>query len=482
MQSNQSIGSSAISARGLIAVCVALALGLGAMTSPAEAAPFAYVANYGSNTVSAIDTATNTVVATVGVGNAPGAIAVTPDGTRAYVVNQASNTVSVIDTATNTVVATVGGRNAPGAIAIAPDGKHAYVTNTLSGDVSVIDTATNTLEPTVVIVGTFPNALAVTPDGTHVYVANSNSYNVSVIDTTTNPNTVVATIPVVTTSPPGNLPTAVAISPDGTHVYVATIGFHGDVQVIDTATNTVEPTVVTVGNAPSGVAVTPDGKQAYVTNTDDNTVSVIDTTTNPNMVVATVGVGSNPVGIAVTPDGKHAYVANAAGPAPAGSVSVIDTASKTVVGTAIPVGKNPFSVRMPLQACVPFLAFSAMVEIYFGGAPNKDAFALEASFTLGSANNGINPLTEPVTLQIGTFTTTIPPGSFKKIEDGLFTFAGVIGGARLEALIAPTGSLRYAPVAAAEGVNLTGTTNPVPVSLTVGDDCGTASVQALIFN
>jgi YVTN family beta-propeller protein len=35
---------------------------------PAEAAPFAYVANFIGNTVSVIDTATNTVVATVPVG------------------------------------------------------------------------------------------------------------------------------------------------------------------------------------------------------------------------------------------------------------------------------------------------------------------------------------------------------------------------------------------------------------------------------
>jgi hypothetical protein len=57
----------------------------------------------------------------------------------------------------------------------------------------------------------------------------------------------------------------------------------------------------------------------------------------------------------------------------------------------------------------------------------------------------------------------------------------VIGGARLEALIAPTGSSRYALVAAAQDANLTGTVNPVPVTLTIGDDCGTASVTALIF-
>ena len=68
---------------------VTLAMGLGLIARPAEAAP-SYVANGGSNTVSVIDTATKTVVATVGVGSVPDGIAVTPDGTHVYVANSSS--------------------------------------------------------------------------------------------------------------------------------------------------------------------------------------------------------------------------------------------------------------------------------------------------------------------------------------------------------------------------------------------------------
>jgi hypothetical protein len=48
----------------------------------------------------------------------------------------------------------------------------------------------------------------------------------------------------------------------------------------------------------------------------------------------------------------------------------------------------------------------------------------------------------------------------------------------VQALIAPTGTLRYAFAAAAEHPNLTGTTNPVPVTLTIGNDSGAVSVKA----
>ena len=74
-----------------------------------------YVANMDSNTVSVIDTATNTVSATVTVGSGPVGVAVSPNGLKVYVANWGSNTVSVINTATNAVTTTVGVGDAPGA-------------------------------------------------------------------------------------------------------------------------------------------------------------------------------------------------------------------------------------------------------------------------------------------------------------------------------------------------------------------------------
>jgi len=61
---------------------------------------YAYVANYGSGTVSVISTASNTVTATVTVGSKPTGVAVAPNGGYAYVTNAGGTTVSVIGTAT----------------------------------------------------------------------------------------------------------------------------------------------------------------------------------------------------------------------------------------------------------------------------------------------------------------------------------------------------------------------------------------------
>ena len=105
--------------------------------------------------------------------------------------------------------------------------------------------------------------------------------------------------------------------------------------------------VVANSNSPSSAEGGCAGK-AYVTNQNANTVSVIDTATNA-VVGSAIPVGSGPVAIAITPDGTKAYVVNFN----ADTVSVIDTATNAVVGSAIPVGDGPFGIAICPAAVVP---------------------------------------------------------------------------------------------------------------------------------
>jgi len=109
----------------------------------------------------------------------------------------------------------------------------------------------------------------------------------------------------------------------------------------------------------------------------------------------------------------------------AGSVSAD---GQVIVGFGIdPNGQEEGWIASLGPLRVPFLAFSAKLEI------GTNSFELHSSFTLSSTAR-INPIAEPVTLQVGTFSTTIPPGSFRKDEDedGFFTYQGVIDGVRLK--------------------------------------------------
>jgi YVTN family beta-propeller protein len=289
--------------------------------SQGHAAPFAYISNNSSNDVSVIDTASNTVTATVAVGTAPVGVAVGP--TRVYVANYSSNNVSVIDPATNAVIATIPVGTGPFGVAVNPAGTRAYVANFKSHNVSVIDTATNAVVATIAP-GTGPFGLVVNPAGTRLYVSIYYTASVAVIDTAT--NAVIATVPV------GSGPFMVAVNPAGTKVYV-TNNAGASVSVVDTASNT-NVTTVPVGVLPEGVAVNPAGTRAYVANRGASTLSVIDTT--GNAVIATVSLAAPPYGISINPTGTVVYVAQQNN----NTVAAVDTNTDTVIAT-VPVGTGP---------------------------------------------------------------------------------------------------------------------------------------------
>ncbi|WP_163803874.1 beta-propeller fold lactonase family protein [Mycolicibacterium anyangense] len=254
-----------------------------------------YVANLGDNSLSVVDTSTNTTIATVGVGSNPVALALSPTAGRAYVVNSGGDSVSVIDTQTNTVLLTTQVGDSPTAIALNPGGSRAYVVNSGSGTVSVIDTSTNFVVGTIAV-GQAPSAIAMTSDG-RAFVTNYLDKTASVIDTAT--NRVVFTIGLNAS------PSALALSPDGTSVYVTDL-FRNAVSVIDTKTGAT--TVITVGANPDAVALSDNGARAYVVNSADNTVSVIDTVSRS--VIDTITVGNTPDAVALNPVGAVVYVAN----------------------------------------------------------------------------------------------------------------------------------------------------------------------------
>jgi hypothetical protein len=116
-------------------------------------------------------------------------------------------------------------------------------------------------------------------------------------------------------------------------------------------------------------------------------------------------------------------------------------------------------------------------------------FEAKGSFALGPDSDGIAPLTEPVSVQVGAFTATLPAGSFrtKPAKPGKpghpakpleFKFEGPIEGVWLEAKITQLAEARFAFKVEGKGLHLGGTRHPVPVALTVGGDGGSTAVSA----
>jgi hypothetical protein len=106
------------------------------------------------------------------------------------------------------------------------------------------------------------------------------------------------------------------------------------------------------------------------------------------------------------------------------------------------------------------------------------SFELHATLGLGAASDGAHPLTEPVTLGIGGLSFTIPAGAFRQQGNGTFRFDGRVGGTRLEVKLVPEGGNQFRLRAEGDGPSIAGLTNPVPVTVSIGDDAGAASVDA----
>ncbi len=94
---------------------------------------------------------------------------------------------------------------------------------------------------------------------------------------------------------------------------------------------------IPVNGLAEGIAISPDGSRAYVTHGDDGAagqLSVIDTATKT--VLNTLAVGNFPVGVTVSPNGQTVY----AGSNGDDTVSVIDTTTFAVTAT-IPRRRRP---------------------------------------------------------------------------------------------------------------------------------------------
>jgi YVTN family beta-propeller protein len=278
---------------------------------------FVYVANGGSLTISQIATNTNTVALTIPLSYSPGALAITPDGSTLYVANYYDSSVSVIDTATNAVTTTLTLTEGPSYLAVTPDGSQVYVlcnNEESAGIIAIIDTATNGVLPTTINIGGFPQSLVFTADGNYAYEVNDPASDVSVIDTSS--QTVSGTLPTSQLHAGG-----LALLPNGKKLYVT--GDSDDIQVVNTSGKGSKNITLPESSGFNTPALTPNGMYLYLPIFTGGSTSVymIDTKTN-QVVGSAITVGSQPFGIAIASNAKRAYVSNYAD----GTVSVINIA------------------------------------------------------------------------------------------------------------------------------------------------------------
>jgi YVTN family beta-propeller protein len=251
------------------------------------------VVSIGSNSVTFIDTATNTVKHVMYVGRSPHEAFFTPDGREAWVTVRGENYISVLDAKNFTERTRIVTPNGPGMQIFSPDGKYGYICSSFNPETDVVSVADHKIVAKVKQESPFCPNIAATPDGRQVWFTLKDTGKTQVFEAKP-PFNIVKTLD---TGPITNH-VNFARTAQGTFAYV-TIGGTNEVKVFRTDDFS-QVATIPVGKLPHGVWPSGDGTRIYVGLENDDALVAIDTSTNK--VIATIPIGQAPQAIAYVPN------------------------------------------------------------------------------------------------------------------------------------------------------------------------------------
>ncbi|MDB6083165.1 MAG: hypothetical protein JWN43_1046, partial [Gammaproteobacteria bacterium] len=376
-------GSSGLATGANVGTTQVTAALTGTPTSPAvtlKVAPaeYAYVANFGGNSVSQYGIGTGGVLtsmtsATVAAGTQPYSIAVDPSGHYLYVANynhDLSGSISQYTigsdgslTAMPTPSVSTAGVG-PNGVTVDPSGHYVYAANFGAGGAGTVAQFTITgngslaaMTPSTVAAGVGAAYVAIDPTGKYAYVPNYGADTVSVYTISAGALTLASTTPLAA----GSAPSFALVDPNGHYLYVAdqadrsggsagsiaqfTIGANGALTPMATP-------VVAVGGNPRSLTLDPTGTFVYAPNSGANSVTQLSIGAGGALAAigtTNVGAATAPNFIAVDPTGQYAYVDNRGTTATPGSTVSLFTlgTGSALVPQAIPTapsGLNPAGI------------------------------------------------------------------------------------------------------------------------------------------
>jgi len=418
--------------------------------------------------------------------------------------------------------------------------KYVYVTNKSENRVEVFSLRTGKLV-TPIAVGSQPSGLDTSPDGKTLYVANSGGNNISVVNLASGIETSKFFVPGdFSNDTPFSLAVAnngiVLFS-----TTFSGSGFGGRMMQLDPSTKAVtqrtdfwywgtntEVTFLkasgdrsTIGIVAGDISSGPVFKYLSASDTFtpekdlDSFISNIALDFSGSVMLVNPGTfvldsnlnmtGSIPggsFGVAVQPSGTIGYqvgssridVLNLAKFTKIGSLDTGDTVGTAdLLGFGSGVGRMAISrdgqllavitdhglsvVKTNLVKVSAMSSLSAEARIDLDRAARDTWFEITTRFKLNKNSDGIVPLKENVTLQLGSSNITIPAGALHSSRKG-FIFIGKIGTVWLTAELKKLNQGEYRFIANGRGVNLTGTSIPINVGLIVGNDQGNVKLVA----
>lgn len=288
----------------------------------ADVTPRVYVPNSGGGTVTVIDPATLDVLENYPVGVMPHHVTPSWDLSTLYALDTAGNALIPIDPRNGRPGKAIRVED-PYNLYFTPDGTSALVVAERYSRIDLRDPHTWELQASIPIAHPGVNHGDFSPDGRYFYASCEFSGWVVKVD--------LVEREVVVEAPAGVEPIDVKLSPDASVVYVADQARNG-VMLLDPG-DLHEIGFLATGRGSHGLYPSRDGRSLYVTNRLAGSVSVVDFASRAIVATWTIPGGGSPDMGSVSPDGTQLWLAGRYH----GEVYVFDTASGTLI-TRIKVG------------------------------------------------------------------------------------------------------------------------------------------------
>jgi YVTN family beta-propeller protein len=338
---------------------------------------YAFVANAGARSVSAVDLNAFVLAKQIGLDGAPGAVLANPTRPGVYVLLPESGSVCEIDAAKLAVIhkTRLGGPAA--GMRLAPDGKSVWVqqsralvrlegsrlravqTIPLPGDATDFDLTSDGhaavgfgADRRLILVrlntgaigksidvGCEPSLVRFQGDGKQVLVGSRTDRSLTIFDAVSGQTAVRLPLPVE--------PANCCFNADGGQMFLTGPGMDAVVIVFPYQTEVGE--TILAGRTPDGMAVSATPQYLFVANPESGTITVLDIETRK--LVGAMAVGQEPRHILITPDNRYALVLNWR----SGNMAVIRIAAFTdrrhrtdpaPLFTMVPVGAQPVAAAV----------------------------------------------------------------------------------------------------------------------------------------
>jgi YVTN family beta-propeller protein len=253
------------------------------------------VVSIGSNSVTLIDTSTNSMKGVVYVGRAPHEAFFTPDGGELWVTVRGEDYVSVIDPVVMRETRRVPLANGPGMTMFSPDGQYGFVCSSFTPELAVVEVQSHRVVKRLTQASPFCPNIAVSPENDEVWITLKDAGKVQVFRA----KPPFDQIAVLETGPITN-DVNFAKNRNGTFAYVTVRGLN---QVKVYRRRGAHPELVTtipVGPLPHGVWPSGDGTRVSVALENGGAVQAIDTM--ENRVIAHIPSGQTAQALAYVPN------------------------------------------------------------------------------------------------------------------------------------------------------------------------------------